>query len=84
MLFVLPLLIMGGDAFWQPPSGAEIKAYDSIYYMALLSGRDPDAALRKAHFTAVSLVKQFGLTTSEAAAEMAKFLIRRSGRLCGG
>ena len=32
--------------------GAETEAFDSVYYTALLSGRDPNAALRKADFTA--------------------------------
>ena len=50
----------------------------------LLSGRDPEAALRKAHFTAGILMKQFGKSRSEAAADVAKFMIWRAGNLCGG
>jgi hypothetical protein len=62
----------------------ETDAFDSIYYTALLSGRDPDASLRKAQFTTSILTKQFGMPRSKAAAEVAKFMIWRSGRLCGG
>ena len=64
--------------------GAETEAFDSVYYTALLSGRDPNAALRKADFTANLLMTQFGMTRSKAVAEVAKFMIWRSGRLCGG
>ena len=63
---------------------AETKALDSIYYAALFSGRDPDAAVRKARYTAGTLMKQFGMTRPEAVAEVARFAIWRSGRLCGG
>jgi hypothetical protein len=66
------------------PAAAENEAYRSVYFAALLSGRDPDAALRKAHFTAGYLVKQFGMTRTDAAAEVAKFMIWRTGSLCGG
>jgi hypothetical protein len=66
------------------PTAAETEAFDSIYYAALLSGRDPDAAVRKARYTAGTLMKQFGMTRPEAAAEVARFAIWRSGRLCGG
>ena len=63
---------------------AETDAFDRIYYSALLSGRDPQAALRKAQFTADLLVKQFHMTGTEAAAEVAQFMIWRAGGLCGG
>jgi hypothetical protein len=64
-------------------TAAEAKAF-STYYAALLSGRDPDAAVRKARYTAGTLMKQFGMTRPEAAAEVARFVIWRLGRLCGG
>jgi hypothetical protein len=62
----------------------EAEAFASIYYTQLLSGRDPEAALRKTHFTAGILMKQFGKSRSEAAADVAKFMIWRGGNLCGG
>ena len=63
---------------------AETEAFDSVYYAALLSGRDANAAVRKAHFRTDILVKQFGMTRSDAAAEVARAMIWRSGSLCGG
>ena len=63
---------------------AETEAFDRIYYSALLSGRDPQAALRKARFTADLLVRQFHMTGTEAAAEVARSMISRSGGMCGG
>jgi hypothetical protein len=75
-------LLIVASAFSRP--NVETDAFDSIYYTALLSGRDPDAALRKAHFTTSILTKQFGMPRFKAAAEVAKFMIWRSGRLCGG
>jgi hypothetical protein len=75
-------LLIVDNAFSRPNGKAD--AFDSIYYTALLSGRDPDAARRKAHFTARILTEQFGMSRSNEAAEVAKFMIWRSGRLCGG
>jgi hypothetical protein len=40
--------------------------------------------VHKARYTAGTLMKQFGMTRPEAAAEVARFAIWRSGRLCGG
>jgi len=63
---------------------AETEAFESVYYAALLSGRDPDAALRKARFRTELLMKDFGESKSRAAAEVARFMIWRAGSLCGG
>jgi hypothetical protein len=73
----------GFDIALSRAGGAETEAFDSVYYTALLSGRDPNAALRKADFTANLLMTQFGMTRSNAVAEVVKFMIWRSGRLCG-
>jgi hypothetical protein len=58
--------------------------FESIYYNALLSGRDADAAMRKAHYLTGSLMQHFGMTRSEAATEVARTMIMRSGLLCSG
>lgn len=63
---------------------ADAEAFDNIYYNALLSGRDADAALRKAHYLTGSLMQHFGMTRSDAAAEVARTMIMRSGALCAG
>ena len=78
-----PIILSAGSTLGRP-TAAETKAFGSIYYAALLSGRDPDAAVRKARYTAGTLMKQFGMTRPEAVAEIARFAIWRSGRLCGG
>jgi hypothetical protein len=62
----------------------ETAAYDSVYYTALLSGRDPDAALRKAHYLTGTMMQQFGMTRAEAVAYVARSMVWRNGRLCGG
>ena len=66
------------------PASAETEAFERVYFSALLSGRDADAAVRKARFRTGILVKDFGMSRAEAAAEVAKFMIWRTGRLCGG
>lgn len=63
---------------------SDTEAFDSVYYNALLTGRDADAALRKAHYLTGSLMQHFGMTRSEAAAEVARTMITRSGALCSG
>ena len=83
MVFAAGILLSMESTLGQP-TAAETKALDSIYYAALFSGRDPDAAVRKARYTAGTLMKQFGMTRPEAVAEIARFAIWRSGRLCGG
>ncbi len=63
---------------------AEAGVFENIYYNALLSGRDADAALRKAHYLTGSLMQRFGMTRSEAATEVARTMVLRSGLLCSG
>lgn len=63
---------------------ADTGLFGDIYYDALLSGRDADAALRKAHFLTGSLVQHFGMRRSDAAALVARTMIMRSGLLCSG
>ena len=83
MVLAAGILIFVGSTLGQP-TVAETKAFDSVYYAALWSGRDPDAAVRKARYTAGTLMKHSGMTRSEAVAEAVKFTIWRSGGLCGG
>jgi len=63
---------------------SDTEAFDSVYYNALLTGRDADAALRKAHYLTGSLMQHFGMTRTDAAAEVARTMITRSGALCSG
>ena len=63
---------------------AELAALDSVYYGALLSGRDPDAAVRKARFTVRVLMKDLGMPRSAAVTDATRFTLRRGGTLCGG
>jgi hypothetical protein len=63
---------------------AEAVVFENIYYNALLSGRDADAALRKAHYLTGSLTQHFGMTRSEAATEVARTMVMRGGLLCSG
>jgi hypothetical protein len=63
---------------------AELAALDRVYYSALLSGRDPDAAVRKARFRITTLMQDFGMTRSAAAGDIARFMSRRGGTLCVG
>ena len=65
-------------------TSAELAALDSVYYSALLSGRDPDAAVRKARFRTSTLMQDFGMTRSAAARDIARFMLRRGGTLCVG
>jgi hypothetical protein len=65
-------------------SAAEADAFNSVYHAASLSGRDANAAVRKAHFRTELLVKEFGMTRSDAAVEVARNMILRVGGLCGG
>ncbi len=67
-----------------PGRAAEWAALDSVYYTALLSGRDPDAAVRKARFNMETLARDLGMTRSAAASDATRFLLRRGGTLCGG
>ena len=63
---------------------AETDAYDRVYYTALLTGRSTDAALRKAQFRTDLLMREFGMTRSEAAAQAAQSMIWSAGNLCSG
>jgi hypothetical protein len=77
---VAALLLAAAVLIFQPT--AETEAYRSVYYAAQLSGRDPDAAVRKARFRAGILVKQFGMSRSDAAADIARFMIVNAGNPC--
>jgi hypothetical protein len=62
----------------------EAAAYRAVYVAASLSRGDPDAAVRKAHWTTDIMVKDFGMTRGEAAADVARFLILHGAGLCRG
>jgi hypothetical protein len=66
-----------------PPS-PESQALNSVYFMALLAGRDPDAAVRKARFTVRVLMKDLGMSRAAAVTDATRFTLRRGGALCGG
>lgn len=65
-------------------SAAHVWSYDDVYVAAVLAGRDPDAAVRKAHYRTEILVRDLGMTPSRAAAEVSKWMVRDTGRLCAG
>jgi hypothetical protein len=62
----------------------EAKALNSVYFSALLSGRNPNAAVRKARFSAHILMHDLGMTRSAALADVTQFALRCRGVLCGG
>jgi hypothetical protein len=62
----------------------EAMALNRVYFTALLSGRDPDAAVRKARYTAQILMQNLGMPRSAALADVTQFALRRGGVLCGG
>jgi hypothetical protein len=62
----------------------ESMALNSVYFTALLAGRDPDAAVRKARFTEHILMKDLGMTRSAAVTDVSRFMLRRGNALCGG
>jgi hypothetical protein len=66
------------------PRSAEADAYESVYYTAFLTGRSTDAALRKVHYRTELLMKELGMTESQAAAEAARSMIWSAGDLCAG
>jgi hypothetical protein len=71
---------MTASATSGPPS-AESIALNSVYFAALVAGRDPDAAVRKVRFTVHILMKDLGMTRSAALIDEMR---RRGGSLCGG
>jgi hypothetical protein len=87
-LAALATLLLATATAWAASAlreqAAEAQAFHAVTLAAALSGRDPDAALRKARFTASLLAREFGMTRAEAAAEVARFMIVRGGRLCNG
>jgi uncharacterized membrane protein len=76
----IPLL--AETAFSRP--AAETASYETVYYTALLTGRDSNAALRKAHFRTRLLMSELGMTRSEATALAVRSVIWGAGNLCGG
>lgn len=66
------------------PHALDEAAYDSIYYTALLSGRDPDAAMCKAHYLTGTMMREFRMSHTEAAAYVARSMVWRNGSLRGG
>ena len=63
---------------------AAAAPYDSVYYAALLSGRDADAAVRKAHYLTGTMMQKLGMTRAEATAYVVRSMVWRNGSLCGG
>jgi hypothetical protein len=84
----LATLLAVGGSVWAGTTAreyrAEATAFRAVYYAALFGGRDPDAALRKANFTANVMVHDLGMTRADAAAEVARFMIVRGGSICVG
>lgn len=62
----------------------ESHALNSVYFTALLTGRDPDAAVRKARFTMRVLMQDLGMARSAAVTDVTRLILLRGGTLCGG
>lgn len=73
----------GVRAVVTPPS-ITAQMLDKVYYAALLSGRDPVAASRKARFRIQLMQREFGMTRSQAAAYVARVMIEEAGGICSG
>ena len=84
---VMLIVVLGAgvpaSATITPPS-PEAIALNSVYFTALLSGRDPDAAVRRVHHSTQVLMHDLGMTRSAALADVTQFALRRGGVLCGG
>ena len=62
----------------------ESMALNSVYFTALLGGKDPDAAVRKLRFTVHILMKDLGMTGSDAVTDVMRFTLRHGNALCRG
>jgi tetrahydromethanopterin S-methyltransferase subunit F len=74
---------LAARAVFEPPSDAQ-QMFEDIRYAAMFTGRDPDAAVRKAKLRVNLLVKDFGMSRSRAAEYVARILLEQSGGLCSG
>lgn len=63
---------------------AETAAFKVVYDTAILEHRDPDAAVRKAHYITDAMSEDFGTDRGETAEDVARFLVLHGRRLCGG
>jgi hypothetical protein len=66
-----------------PPSGAQ-QMFEDIRYAAIFTGRDSDAAVRKAKLRVHLLMRDFGMSRTRAAEYVARVMIEQSGGLCSG
>jgi tetrahydromethanopterin S-methyltransferase subunit F len=68
---------------FEPPPAAQ-QMFEDIRYVAMFTGRDPDAAVRKAKLRVNLLMRDFGMSESRAAEYVARIMLEQSGGLCSG
>lgn len=85
MMLVVAIGAVGlaARAAFAPPSGAQ-QMFEDIRYMAMFTGRDSDAAVRKAKLRVHLLMQDFGISRTRAAEYVARIMIEQSGGLCSG
>lgn len=91
MLLLVPVLLalgcftalLGAQTVFASQS-ITTQMLDDIYYAALLSGREPTAALRKARFRIQLMQRDFGMTRDQAATYVARVMIEEAGGICSG
>jgi hypothetical protein len=84
MMTVLAAGVLLAPASGNDGPSSETEAFESIYYTQLLSGRDPEAALRKAHFYGGYPHQAVRQVEIRSRSRCRKFMIWRAGNLCGG
>jgi hypothetical protein len=62
----------------------EAQAFRAVHDAAVSARRDPDAAMRKAHFKTDLLTTDFGMSRGDAAVEVARIMILGGGICQGG
>ncbi len=68
---------------FEPPSATQ-QMFEDIRYAAMFTGRDPDAAVRKAKLRVNLLMRDFGMSEDRAAEYVARIMLEQSGGLCSG
>ena len=75
--------VLGARAAFAPRTVAR-RMFADIRTTALLTGRDPAAAVAKARFRTGVMMHDFGMTRDQAAAYVARVMIEEAGGLCSG
>jgi hypothetical protein len=65
-------------------SAVRAWSFSDVYAAAVLAGRDPDAAVRKARYRTDTMVRDLGMTQAQATREVSRWMVRNAGGLCTG